>query len=115
MSTMCCSSEPSCPVSPGGLSLILEWSLQGGAVVMSIVVPGIKCPRIVSTRCGISIFHTSPMNVWLMLNVCSKWCMHPGSVSHQKVWSACVLSFCRASDAVPMPVKNDKCITGGWL
>ena len=49
MSTMCCSSEPSCPVSPGGLSRILEWSLQGGAVVISIVVPGIKCPRIVST------------------------------------------------------------------
>ena len=115
MSTMCCKSDPSCPWRPGGLSRILEWSLQGGAVVMSIFVPGIACPRIVSTSSGMSTFHTSPMNVWLMLNVCPKCCMHAGSVSHQKVWSACVLSFCRASDAVPIPVKNERCITGGWL
>ena len=49
MSTMCCRSDPSCPWRPGGLSRILEWSLQGGAVVMSILVPGIACARIVST------------------------------------------------------------------
>ena len=115
MSTMCCKSDPSCPWRPGGLSLILEWSLQGGAVVMSIFVPGIACARIVLTSSGISMFQTSPMNVWLMLNVCSKCCVHDGSVSHQKVCSACVLSFCRASDAVPIPVKNERCITGGWL
>ena len=39
-STMCCSKDPSCPVKPGGLSRILEWSWQGGAVDMTINAPG---------------------------------------------------------------------------
>ena len=40
MSTVCCISDPSCPVIPGGASRIFEWSLHGGAAVESIIMLG---------------------------------------------------------------------------
>ena len=60
MSTVCCSSDPSCPVIPGGASRIFEWSLHGGAAVESIIMLGSRCPLIFSAS---SLGSTSQMSL----------------------------------------------------
>ena len=114
-STMCWRRDASAPRRLGGWSLIREWSLHGGAVDMMIHIPGIRCCLMVSASCAPSVCHTSPMCVLLMSNVCLKWWMQLSSVSHQKVCSTWVCNCFRASEAVPIPVKKERCITGGWL
>ena len=63
MSNMCCSSDPSCPVSPGGLSRILEWSLQGGAVVMSMMwnvdLPYVSHKCVIDVECLFEVVYAS--------------------------------------------------------
>ena len=61
MSTVCCSSDPSCPVIPGGASRIFEWSLHGGAAVESIIMLGSRCPLIFSASSLGSTSQMSPM------------------------------------------------------
>ena len=85
MSTVCCNSDPSCPVIPGGASRIFEWSLHGGAAVESIIMLGSRCPLIFSASSLGSTSQMSPIYVWFMSKVSLKIEMHVSSISHQKV------------------------------
>ena len=115
ISTVCCNSDPSCPVTPGGASLIFEWSLQGGAAVESMIILGNKWPLIFSASSFGSTSQMFPMCVWFMSNVSLKIDMHVSSVSHQNVCRTVRFSFCNAKVEIPMPVKKERCSMGDVL
>ena len=61
MSDICCSSEPSAPAKPGGVSRTREWSLQGGAAVMSMMCVVSYCAEIVWQKVSKFVAAISPM------------------------------------------------------
>ena len=61
MSVICWSKDPSSPANPGGVSLTREWSLQGGAAVMSIMCVVSYCAAIAWQKVSKFVSAMSPM------------------------------------------------------
>ena len=91
---MNCASRLSVPRSVGSLIWSLRWRV------------------LVSWACRGLVYVEGPCQCGLMSNEDWTCVMQVLSISHQQVCSTVTRSLCSARDAIPMPVKSDRCRMG---